>query len=245
VPQAGSGLVASCGELNGLVLTMASVVGRSHAGRGSADEDALAYAALETGVAVALADGATSADRAAWASRRAVDAAADALLASALDGGARLSEGLVAARGALERDAAEQPDGLDAFATTLAVALIEPCSDGALVRVLSIGNTYAFVVDPEGRMSAPSAPGATFLTWPEEAQRVTELAFVLPGDATLVLTTDGLGNDLVRGPGQRSDFGEGVRKAATAHEAAELLSYHRRGSGDDRSYIAVRLGNAH
>lgn len=213
-------------------LRAASVVGVRHRLAGQPSDDSFAWARGQGRLVVAVADGIGSTDGAAAAAQRATTAAVRSGLTGDVE--AAIAEANWAAQGG--------------GATTLVVAILEPGGEARLGRV---GDSTAFVVDPEGKWpegmwhelfeppaeerlgpETPALPGADP---PVETASVN-----LAAGGVLALATDGVADPWRDGP---NTVAPGLAAALAGHPSvlklAELTDFSRHGCHDDRTIVCV------
>jgi serine/threonine protein phosphatase PrpC len=252
------GYVADGGELGDFELLAASVVGQGHLHRASQRQDAYRFAATADGVALAVADGvsakplaAIGAETAAFAAvqvyRELAEEAAAAPELAAAEGSERLRLAVGAADRAVRETAARLKLEPRELSTTLLLAHLRRGEQGAMVvETASIGNSSALALRGEEPPAILSGPGpedrsayADFL--PGEPHVVRVDGATLQPEATLVLATDGLAEDLHLSPGVRGWLWSRASEARSPLEFAHALSYRRQGTSDDLTAVVARL----
>ena len=260
---------ADGGLLGPLWLSAASRAGRSHLagsnGSGTSGQDAYCFGLSDdSAVAViAVADGLGSHVHSHRGASAAVIAACQFLVSNAvrdlLDGpagpfdledGAAESFDLI---GAAVTQVANEIGDDARVATTLVAAVIDLRHADRRAVLFRVGDSNAFVLvedrfvgktvfpskldGPANQVSA-SFPSATALHG-TEAFRMPRF----PARSVLVLASDGVADDIAASPALRRWFESRWTQRLDATAMADTLAYRRRGSIDDRTALAVHLGN--
>ena len=223
------------------------MIGRTHLQQSRRNEDSFGYVDRAGVTYLAVADGAGSASHAALGSRTAVTATLTAL--SSAEGGApSLEEAVWAARRAVAElcDAIRPDMGMDAFATTLAVCAVRATLGGlAESESLLVGNGATLLAAPQdGALQLDVEVGRTFLTWPKGEVALTRHEKAVSAGGWVMLATDGLWADLQQEHAIAAWFFDSLEEARDSEGLARCLDYHLEGSGDDRTFLALRTPEA-
>lgn len=260
LPEAGwprPGYAADGGSVGSFTVRAASVVGQGHLHRGLQRQDAYHFAALGEQAVVAIADGVSQKPLAAIGAEVAAFSVVRRYVERALIAGAGpdgrsfgkadlLADAVDDADAEVRRAAAELAVDPRELSTTMLVAALELERGGAVaVTIAAVGNSSAFAMASEelpAVLSGPSAQeGASaygdFVPGPAGRARI-DRAHLQP-EATLVLATDGLADDLLSSPELRRWFWARLTGSRTPLELAHALSYRRQGSTDDLTALAV------
>ncbi len=232
----------------------ASVAGVAHRLAGRGGEDAYAWAQAGPGrLAVAVADGVSTAGRGGEGADVAVRAACAYLLAGESDnGGEKECEAAVRAAG----EEVARLGGLVAaeLSTTLVVALLSASAGRAEVSLARVGDSSAFVLDgTQWRELFPDPDDEDFrglpvevLPWREGAgPGVIEVSSVaMAAGSALVLLTDGVADPLREGPATVAPaLAEVLQLVPTGDlsplDLANAADFSRRGCLDDRTIVAA------
>jgi serine/threonine protein phosphatase PrpC len=236
------------------VVMAASVAGVAHRLAGRRGEDAYAWALAGPGrLAVAIADGVSTAGRGGEGADVAVRAACAYLLGGESDNwGGKECEAAVLAAG---EEVARMGGPVAAeLSTTLVVALLSAAAGSAEVSLARVGDSSAFLLGgTEWRELFPDPDDEDFRGLPVEVlplregagPGVIEISSVAigPGSA-LVLLTDGVGDPLREGPATVAPaLAEVLQDGPTGDlsplDLANAADFSRRGCLDDRTIVAA------
>lgn len=237
------------------VVMAASVAGVAHrlAGRRGEDAYAWAQAAGPGRLAVAIADGVSTAGRGGEGADVAVRAACGYLLAGESDDwGEKECEAAVRAAG--EEVARVGGPVAAELSTTLVVALLSVAAGSAEVSLARVGDSSAFLLDgTHWRELFPDQDDEDFRGLPVEVlplregagPAVIEISSVAmaPGSA-LVLLTDGVADPLREGPATVAPalaevLQDGPTGGLSPLDLANAADFSRRGCLDDRTIVAA------
>jgi serine/threonine protein phosphatase PrpC len=238
VPYRLSGWSLDSCVVGGHYLAAGSVVGPAHLAVGSPRQDAYDFALTPSGrLVVAIADGMGSRLRSQVGARLfcegvTVTATSDADLGAA-DYLTAAAEYAARTAGTLHRISPDQIGFVAAVATI---------GDGE-VEIVRVGDVSAFTLDENlqfRELFNPSDDGVNVVrdALPSVGEPVPEAAQA-DRDAVLVMTTDGLANDLRTSPALRDWLATCWRQPVDAPGMAEALRYRRQGSHDDRTAVVV------
>jgi serine/threonine protein phosphatase PrpC len=251
-------LAADAGQIGQFWLAAASCTGLSHLRGGKTGQDSFAFSLSddEGGLIVAVADGVGSRPATAQLGSTLLARTLCVALAS-LDSGEvlddpedHLSGALAAANAEIERIAGRFPGGLlaSALSSTVAFAWIPNRPDPESAVLGRVGDCGGFVIDAaEFHAVGPAEDGALNVvaeTLPatDPGARVRYERVPLGGAVALVLTTDGLAEDVFSSPGVRRWLHDRWSAPCSAMAMLDALRYRRRGSHDDRTALVVWPG---
>jgi serine/threonine protein phosphatase PrpC len=246
------GLVADYGTIGPIVLAAASTTGRTHAHRGGQRQDAYGFKLISDVLVCAVADGVSS--------TRFGGLGADVAVATALSSADVLPPGatrhdlewLQFAAGRATRAVQKLADGIpeeaSQFASTLVLAAIRRSRGRGFLHlnVLSIGDSSALELTPRNEVNVIVGPRSKKDSQklrdyiPDSASRLVGAKCIIPARSALLLVTDGLADDLRDSETVRHWVGQQLRSATSMVAAANVLSYARQRSGDDRTFVSVR-----
>jgi serine/threonine protein phosphatase PrpC len=134
------------------------------------------------------------------------------------------------------------------LASTLIAGYIRPVEHGAIVVLIQIGDSGAWMLK-DGRYfplgQQKNDPDAEIISsavnpLPRLAEKTTLAEYDLPPDAVLLLGTDGFGDPLGDGDGHIGNlFAEHLRTPPPARGLAHLLDFSRDTFDDDRTLLAI------
>jgi hypothetical protein len=239
---------------------LASVRGYSHRYSGVARQDdaQVAFHPRSGAVTFAVADGVSSARYshigASVACQSAVGRMARHLPADrpGFDWAALLSEAVedleAWAAHTLGVDRAEPADVEAQFATTLIAGYVLPTPQGAVVSMIQIGDSGAWLLR-RGRfypvLAEKNNPRADLISsevspLPRIPAAITPVQFRLPEEAVLLVGSDGFGDPLGDGRGKVGElFAEHLASPPSGRALAHLLDFSRETFDDDRTLVAL------
>lgn len=249
------GFAADGGELGGFQVLAASAAGQKHLHEASQRQDAYYFASLGDGVVLAVADGVSARPLAAIGAEVAVFAAVRSYLVatwSGTEGGrdpvaARLAQAVDLAAEAVFGAAAEMKLAPEDLSTTVLLADLRRDRTGRItVTTAGIGNSSAMIIPaglPPVVIAGPREGGSPkeyhrFLPGVPGRARIERASH--PGEAVVVLATDGFADDLHDSPVLRDWLHDRLGSAVTPVEFAHVLSYRRQGTSDDLTVLAAR-----
>jgi hypothetical protein len=239
---------------------MASVRGYSHRYSGLPRQDAaeIAYHPGSGAVLFAVADGVSSARESDVGAAKACEVAVDVLRwqLGSRRGKTNFAEVVEITADRMIRHAAHvfhpaKPDPAvieDRLATTLVVGYLLPDVDGAVVSMIQIGDSSAWVLQDGryrpvlGQKHDPHAQviSSAVSSLPQVPELVTPVDLRLPADAVLLIGTDGFGDPLGDGDGKVGQlFARHLGTPPSARALAHLLDFSRETFDDDRAIVAV------
>ena len=243
-----------------LTMRLASVRGYAHRYRGTPRQDAAVVACDPSsgGVAVAVADGVSSAPHSHYGATAACWTATDAIARQLAAGQSpvdwiaviKSAAAAVMARGrTLLRNPRPDPEAVEELlATTLTAGCITPTAQGLMASVVQVGDSggwllhggrYRPVLAPKNDRHAEVISSAV-APLPRVPARVKPVTVQLPAGSVLLLGTDGFGDPLGDGSGMVGQlFAEQLSSPPPAGAFAHLLDFSRETFDDDRTLVAV------
>jgi hypothetical protein len=241
-------------------IRLASVRGYSHRYNGTPRQDDAVVACDPASGAVifAVADGVSGARQshlgAAVACRTALNNAVRQLAAGhypidwAEVTNAAASELIACATNLLEQENPKVEAVEELMATTLVAGCVTLADRGALVSIMQIGDSSAWILQ-KGRyrcvLEQKHKPGATIITsvvssLPRISGRPRCAQFQLPENSVLLVGTDGFGDPLGDGDGKVGRlFAEHLRTPPVPRALAHLLDFSRETFDDDRTLLGI------
>jgi hypothetical protein len=234
----------------------ASVAGVSHRLAGRRNEDTFAWHALSEGrLALAVADGVSSAGRGGEGAEMAAAAATHWLARHEGEAGELCQGALRAANERLLMACPLQNGVAPELCTTLVVAVVVRAPGGGWAASLArVGDSTAFALRAGRRWEELFTCGAgdgtatEAIPWAGPGDIAVEVVapVLMASEESLVLMTDGVANPLRDGPstvapGLGELAGEAAAGALSPAELLLRLDFSRRGSHDDRTLVVVWL----
>jgi hypothetical protein len=241
---------------------LASVRGYSHrySGTPRQDEAQVAFHRRSGAVAFAVADGVSSADYSHVGSSVACQSAVARIIRQLSAPGQGFSwrdlveeavEDLAAwAAHMLGRDQVEPAEVEARFATTLVAGYALPTAQGAVVSMIQIGDSGAWllrrgryypVLDEKNDPRAPLISSAVS-PLPRIPAALTPVEFSLPAASALLIGSDGFGDPLGDGSGMVGQlFARHLTSPPSGLALAHLLDFSRETFDDDRTLVALWL----
>jgi hypothetical protein len=242
------------------IVRMASVRGYSHRYSGLPRQDAaeIAYHPGSGAVLFAVADGVSSARESDIGATKACEVAVDVLRwqLGSRRGKTNFAEVVEITADRIIRHAAHvfrpaTPDPAvieDQFATTLVVGYLLPDVDGAVVSMIQIGDSSAWVLQDGryhpvlGQKHDPQTEiiSSAVSSLPQIPEHVTPVDLRVHANGVLLIGTDGFGDPLGDGDGKVGRlFARHLGTPPSARALAHLLDFSRETFDDDRALVAV------